>query len=90
MAVTTVVFAQVFQALAIRSNTESLFRQGLLSNRALLISAAAVVILQLIVIYMPILQRSAPCRFHRCNWRSLRWPVVLWVVEIEKAFRRRK
>jgi Ca2+-transporting ATPase len=93
MAVTTVVFAQVFQALAIRSNTESLFRQGLLSNRALLLSAAAVVILQLVVIYTPILQNlfdTVSLSPLQLAVTALAGSVVLWVVEIEKAFRRRK
>ena len=93
MAVTTVVFAQVFQALAIRSNTESLFRQGLLSNRALLASAAVVVLLQLIVIYTPILQGlfgTVPLSSFQLVVTVLAGSVVLWVVEIEKAFRRRK
>ena len=93
MAVTTVVFAQVFQALAIRSNTESLFRQGLLSNRALLASAAAVVVLQLIVIYTPILQGlfgTVPLSPLQLAVTVLAGSVVLWVVEIEKAFRRRR
>ncbi len=93
LAVTTVVFAQVFQALAIRSNTESLFRQGVLSNRALLASAAAVVILQLIVIYTPILQGlfgTVPLSPRQLAVTVLVGSVVLWVVEIEKAFRRRK
>ena len=93
MAVTTVVFAQVFQALAIRSNTESLFRQGLLSNKPLLASAAVVVLLQLVVIYLPALQGlfgTVPLSPLQLAVTALAGSVVLWVVEIEKAFRRRK
>ena len=93
MAVTTVVFAQVFQAFAIRSNTESLFRQGLLSNKPLLASAAVVVLLQLVVIYLPVLHElfgTVPLSPLQLAVTALAGSVVLWVVEIEKAFRRRK
>jgi P-type Ca2+ transporter type 2C len=93
MAVTTVVFAQVFQALAIRSNTESLFRQGLLSNKPLLASAAVVVLLQLVVIYLPALHDlfgTVPLSTLQLAVTALAGSMVLWVVEIEKAFRRRK
>jgi Ca2+-transporting ATPase len=93
MAVTTVVFAQVFQALAIRSNTESLFRQGVLSNKPLLASAAVVVLLQLVVIYLPTLHGlfgTVPLSPLQLAVTVLAGSIVLWVVEIEKAFRRRR
>jgi P-type Ca2+ transporter type 2C len=50
----TLGFLQVFQALATRSTTDSLFRIGLASNRPLLGIALAVVALQLIAIYTPL------------------------------------
>jgi len=83
----------VFQALAIRSNTESLFRQGVLSNKPLLASAAVVVLLQLVVIYLPALHDlfgTVPLSPLQLAVTALAGSVVLWVVEIEKAFRRRK
>jgi P-type Ca2+ transporter type 2C len=79
--------------LGIRSNTESLFRQGLLSNKALLGSVVAVVTLQLIVIYLPALHElfgSVPLSPLQLAGTVLAGSVVLWVVEIEKALRRRK
>jgi Ca2+-transporting ATPase len=93
MAVTTVVFAQVFQALAIRSNTESFFRQGPLSNKSLLGSAAVVILLQLIVIYATpagSLFGTVPLSLTQLAATVLAGSLVLWVVEIEKALRRRK
>jgi len=53
---TTLAFAQIGQALAIRSSTESLFRIGLFSNRAMLLTIAVVFGLQLLVVYWSPLQ----------------------------------
>jgi P-type Ca2+ transporter type 2C len=54
MMVTTLVFLQVFQALATRSNTESLFSIGVFSNRVMWGVIALVVALQLAVLYTPL------------------------------------
>ncbi len=56
MIFTTLAFAQVGQALALRSRTDSLFRIGAMSNRVLLATIGAVVALQLLVMYWPPLQ----------------------------------
>jgi len=56
MIFTSLAFAQVGQALALRSSTDSLFRIGVLGNRVLLGTIAAVVALQLLVMYWPPLQ----------------------------------
>jgi len=56
MIFTTLAFAQVGQALALRSSTDSLFRIGVLGNRVLLATIGAVVALQLLVMYWPPLQ----------------------------------
>jgi len=50
---TVLTFAQMAQALAIRSERESLFRQGVFSNPALLGAVALTILLQLAVIYLP-------------------------------------
>ncbi len=55
MIFTSLAFMQVFQALASRSNKESLFKMGLLSNPLLAGMAALVVVLQLMVLYIPAL-----------------------------------
>jgi Ca2+-transporting ATPase len=57
MVFTFLAFAQVFQALASRSDRESLFRMGLLGNPLLAGMALLVVALQLAVLYLPPLGR---------------------------------
>ncbi len=55
MIFTSLAFMQVFQALASRSVKESLFKMGVLSNPLLAGMALLVVVLQLMVLYVPIL-----------------------------------
>jgi len=55
MIFTSLAFMQVFHALASRSNKDSLFKMGLLSNPLLAGMAALVIALQLIVLYIPLL-----------------------------------
>jgi len=54
---TTLVLSQAGLALAARSNGDSLFRQGLMSNRGMLGAVLLTVALQLAVVYVPFLQR---------------------------------
>ena len=54
MVFTTLVIAQLFNALAIRSERDPLWRQGLGSNPQLLGAVILTVLLQLAVIYVPI------------------------------------
>ncbi len=56
MVFTVLAFAQVGQALATRSNHASLFAIGLRSNPLMLLMVAAVLLLQLLVIYFPPMQ----------------------------------
>jgi Ca2+-transporting ATPase len=56
MIFTTLAFAQMGQALAVRSGQESLFKVGLFSNRLLLGMVGLTLGLQLMVIYLPWLQ----------------------------------
>jgi Ca2+-transporting ATPase len=53
MLFTTLTFLQIFQALSTRSNTESLLRIGLFSNRTMLLAIGVVLLLQLAAIYLP-------------------------------------
>ncbi|MGQ0663342.1 MAG: calcium-translocating P-type ATPase, PMCA-type [Pseudomonadota bacterium] len=55
MVFTTLTFAQLFQVMAIRSDRESLFQQGLGSNLPLLGTVVLTTALQLVVIYSPFL-----------------------------------
>ncbi len=93
MVLSSVIFAQIFQALAIRSNRDSLFTIGLLSNKPLLMSAAAVFVLQLVVIYLPLthdLFSTMPLTAGQLAITIAASSLVLWVVELEKLWRRRK
>ena len=54
---TTLTLAQMGNVMALRSDRESLFRIGLLSNRPLVGAVLITVALQLAVIYLPFLQR---------------------------------
>lgn len=58
MIFTSLAFMQIAQALAIRSSSDSLFSIGLMSNRALVGMIAVVFVLQLAVIYIPLMQRT--------------------------------
>jgi Ca2+-transporting ATPase len=53
MVFTTLTFAQLFQVMAIRSSRESLFTQGLASNKALLGAVLLGAALHLAVVYLP-------------------------------------
>jgi Ca2+-transporting ATPase len=56
MMFTTLAFAQVWQAIGIRSGNDSIFKVGLLSNKPLLGLALIVAVAQLAAIYVPALQ----------------------------------
>ncbi|GAB4496941.1 MAG: cation-translocating P-type ATPase [Anaerolineales bacterium] len=56
MMFTTLAFAQVWQALGIRSGNDSIFKVGLFSNKPLLGLALMVVAAQLAALYLPALQ----------------------------------
>jgi Ca2+-transporting ATPase len=55
MVFTTLVTSQLFQALALRSETESLFRLGVFTNPYMISTVAATLIVQLLAIYLPVL-----------------------------------
>jgi Ca2+-transporting ATPase len=90
---TTIIFSQVFQALASRSNRESLFRIGLLSNKPLLASALLIVGLQLVIIYAPFLSglfNVAPLTAGELALAVVASSFVLWAIELEKWLLRRR
>ncbi len=89
MVFTFLAFAQVFQALGSRSNRDSLFKLGLLSNPILAASAALVIGLQLAVLYIPalrgffILLPLSACDLSIAAGAGI---VVFAALEIEKRF----
>jgi Ca2+-transporting ATPase len=87
MTFTVLTFAQLAHVLAIRSETESLFRLGLSTNRFLLGTIGASVALHLAIVYVPVLQvvfgteQLSPLALFVATALSL---VVFVGVEIEK------
>jgi Ca2+-transporting ATPase len=92
MVFTTLTFAQLAHVLAIRSDTRSLFRMGMFSNRPLLAAVLLTLCLQLAVIYMPLLQpvfKTGPLSLLELGICSALAALVLVAVEIEKWLVRR-
>jgi P-type Ca2+ transporter type 2C len=93
MVFTFLVFAQVFQALASRSAKDSLFKQGLLSNKLLAGMAGLVVLLQLAVLYIPFLADFFSVKaLSLCDLSiAISGGILIFVVmEVEKWFKRRQ
>jgi Ca2+-transporting ATPase len=90
---TILVMSQVFFALAVRSERDSLFTIGLMSNRAMLGAVLSTFLLQLAVIYVPFMQSIfqttalPPWELALCLGLST---IVLWVSELEKLIKRRR
>jgi Ca2+-transporting ATPase len=85
-------FSQMGHALAVRSDRDSLFRQGLLSNRPLFGAVLLTVVLQLATIYVPFLQpvfRTEALTAVELAIVIAASSVVFIAVEIEKWYKRR-
>jgi Ca2+-transporting ATPase len=92
MVLTTLAFSQMAHVMAIRSERDSVFRIGLLSNRWLAAAVAGVVLLQLVIVYVPVFNRvfdTVPLSGADLVLATLLASVVFAVVEIEKWVRRR-
>ena len=93
MVFTTLVLAQMGNAMAIRSNEESVFKLGLFRNRTMVIAVTTTFLLQLALIYTPFLQRifrTQPLDAYHLIVALLASTVVFAAVEIDKWFRRRQ
>ncbi|PMB45166.1 ATPase [Fischerella thermalis CCMEE 5330] len=89
---TTLTLSQMGNALAVRSNRDSLFTIGLLSNQALLASVALTLGLQIAVLYVPFFQKL----FNTLPLSALDLVIclavsslVFWCIELEKWLLRR-
>ena len=90
---TVLTFCQLANVLAIRSETESLWQLGLLSNLPLLAAVLLTVLLQLCVIYVPALNvifNTQPLTMLELAVCFLLPLIVLVAVELEKRVRRNK
>ena len=93
MVFTTLTLSQMGHALSIRSDRDSLFRIGLLSNKSMLGAVSLTFILQMLITYLPFGQnlfgiQALPLPYLIVS--LLLSSLVLWAVEIEKWFKRRK
>ncbi len=91
MVFTTLVLAQMGNALAIRSNKESVFSIGLFSNRLMVLAISTTFLLQLVLIYVPLFQtffRTKPLALEDLLIALVCSMVVFIAVEIEKWIRR--
>jgi Ca2+-transporting ATPase len=92
MVFTVLALSQLGHVLAIRSERDSLFRQGLWSNRALCCTVLGTILLQLATVYVPLLNpifKTEPLSRGELAFSLLASAVVFVAVEIEKWMVRR-
>jgi Ca2+-transporting ATPase len=92
MTFTVLTLSQLGHVLAIRSERDSLFRQGVWSNRPLVLAVSATIAAQLGTLYVPALSRvfrTTPLTIGELIACTAVASVVFVAVEIEKWFRRR-
>ncbi len=93
MVFTVLCLSQMGHVLAIRSEKESLFSQGILSNKPLFGAVLLTFILQLATIYIPFLNpvfNTEPLSLGELLFALAMSSVLFFAVEIEKWFKRRK
>ena len=93
MVLTVLCLSQLGHVLAIRSDSDSILKRGLLSNKPLLGALILTFGLQMAIIYIPFLNpifHTAPLSFKELTITLAFSSVVFFVVEIEKIFKRRK
>ena len=92
MVFTTLTLSQMANALAVRSEQDSLFRIGLLSNKPLLGAILLTFVLQMAVVYVPFLQtifRTEALPLADLVISLILSTLVLWGIEIQKWVLRR-
>lgn len=93
MIFTTLVLAQMGNALAIRSNTESVFSIGFFANRTMIGAVVITFLLQLALLYMPFLQEifdTRPLVARDLIIALIASAVVFVAVELDKWVRRQR
>jgi Ca2+-transporting ATPase len=91
MVFTVLCFLQLGHVMAIRSERQSLFRQGILTNMPLLASVAVTIFLQFLTIYVPALNpvfRTQPLSAMELMVVLALSSIVFFSVEIEKLIKR--
>jgi Ca2+-transporting ATPase len=93
MVFTVLCLSQLGHVLAIRSEKESLFSQGLLTNKPLLGAVVLTFVLQMATVYVPFLNpvfRTMPLTFNELMITLILSSVIFWIVELEKVWKRRR
>ncbi len=93
MVFTTMVLAQMGNALALRSNRDSLFKIGMFSNRLMVIAVLSTFALQLALIYIPFFQnifKTQPLTIEELAICLVASAALFVVLEVYKWFRRRQ
>lgn len=93
MAVTSIVFLQIFYMLNCRSLRESIFEIGIFSNPSVLIGIGILLILQISYVYVPFMNDlfgSHPLSLNSWIESALFGAVVLPIITIEKMIRKRR
>jgi P-type Ca2+ transporter type 2C len=93
MVFTTLTLAQMGNALAIRSNRDSLFRIGVFSNMAMIGAVLLTFVLQMAVVYVPFLQEifsTQALSFGELMLCLFLSTIVFIAIEIDKWIRRRR
>ncbi|MBK7884602.1 MAG: calcium-translocating P-type ATPase, PMCA-type [Chitinophagaceae bacterium] len=91
MAFTVLCFSQMGHVMAIRSESESIFKIGVFSNKPLLGALLLTVALQMMIIYTPFFNdifRTEPLTFYELVITLAVSAIVFWAVEIEKWIKR--
>lgn len=93
MVFTVMCLTQLGHVLAIRSEKESLFKQGLFSNKPLLGAVTLSFVLQMATIYVPFLNpvfKTGPLTLNELLFTLVLSSLVFFAVEAEKLWRRAK
>lgn len=92
MLFTVLTVSQMFHVMAIRQERESLFREGVLSNRLLLGAVILTIILQFALIYVPFLQNVFGTMALDLSHIIIAFALstlIFWVIEVQKWALRR-
>ncbi|MBX7107380.1 MAG: cation-translocating P-type ATPase [Chitinophagales bacterium] len=90
---TVLSISQMGHAMAIRSDTKSLFSQGVFGNRQLFVAVLFTLVLQVASIYVPFMQEilgTRPLSFSELIFCLIMSGIVFWAVEAEKYFKRNR
>ena len=93
MIFTVLSISQLGHAMAIRSDTKSLFKQGVFGNRQLALAVLLTLGLQIAAVYVPFMQNmlgTQPLSIPELLICILLSSIVFWAVEIEKYCKRNR